>query len=375
MTKAILAFEDGTVFEGVSVGASGSTTGEAVFNTAMTGYQEILTDPSYTGQVVTLTYPHIGNTGVNGFDQESLGTHAAGLVIREVPRNPSNWRSEQSLQDWLVKHGMIAIAEVDTRAITRRLRDHGAQTVTIAAGDDVNAEAAIEAARKHPSMKGQSLAKDVSVQDTQTWTEAQINLNNGSVEAPNPVHHVVVLDYGVKHNILRMLSERACKVTVMPFNSSFEAVNAQQPDGVLVSNGPGDPDTMPEVIELLKQLIDSGIPTFGICLGHQMLGLALGGQTIKMKFGHHGGNHPVQDLDSGKVMITSQNHGFAIDEQTLGDHVRVTHRSLFDGSNQGIAINGKPVFSFQGHPEAGPGPHDMAYLFDQFVTMMTATQA
>ncbi|MGO4220400.1 glutamine-hydrolyzing carbamoyl-phosphate synthase small subunit [Lysobacter sp. TAF61] len=366
---AILALEDGTIFEGVSVGAPGLSVGEVVFNTAITGYQEILTDPSYARQMVTLTYPHIGNTGCTDQDDEAAQAWAAGLIVRDVPRRPSNWRSQVSLPEWLAKRGIVAIADIDTRKLTRILREKGAQNGALMAGE-INVEKALEAARKFPGLKGMDLAKEVTTAKRYEWTDGQLDLDrNEFVKAP-PRFHVVAYDYGVKHNILRMLAERGCRLTVVPAQTPAAEVLALKPDGVFLSNGPGDPEPCVYAIKAIGEFIKVKIPTFGICLGHQLLALASGAKTMKMGTGHHGANHPVQDLDSGRVMITSQNHGFAVDEPTLPANVRVTHRSLFDGTNQGIALTDAPAFSFQGHPEASPGPHDVAPLFDRFVAMM-----
>ena len=366
---AILVLEDGTVFEGESVGAPGLSVGEVVFNTAMTGYQEILTDPSYARQLVTLTYPHIGNTGCTALDDEAQQVWASGLIVRNVPRRPSNWRNQIALPEWLKARGIVAISEIDTRKLTRLLRDRGAQNGALMAGD-VNVDAALEAARKFPGLKGMDLAKVVSTGERYPWTEGQLDLDRNAFVSAEPKFRVVAYDFGVKLNILRMLAERGCDVTVVPAQTSAADVLALKPDGVFLSNGPGDPAPCDYAIAAIRTFIAQKIPTFGICLGHQLLGLASGAQTLKMKFGHHGANHPVIDIDSGRVMITSQNHGFAIDEATLPANVRVTHRSLFDGSNQGIALSDAPAFSFQGHPEASPGPHDVAPLFDRFVSMM-----
>ena len=366
---AILALEDGTIFEGVSVGAPGLSVGEVVFNTAITGYQEILTDPSYARQMVTLTYPHIGNTGCTDQDDEAAQAWAAGLIVRDVPRRPSNWRSQVSLPEWLAKRGIVAIADIDTRKLTRILREKGAQNGALMAGE-IDVEKALEAARKFPGLKGMDLAKEVTTAKSYEWTDGQLDLDrNEFVKAP-PRFHVVAYDYGVKHNILRMLAERGCRLTVVPAQTPAADVFALKPDGVFLSNGPGDPEPCDYAIKAIGEFIKAKIPTFGICLGHQLLALASGAKTMKMGTGHHGANHPVQDLDSGRVMITSQNHGFAVDEPTLPANVRVTHRSLFDGTNQGIALTDAPAFSFQGHPEASPGPHDVAPLFDRFVAMM-----
>lgn len=371
---AILVLEDGTVFEGESVGAPGLSVGEVVFNTAMTGYQEVLTDPSYARQMVTLTYPHIGNTGMTDQDNEASKVWSAGLIVRDVPRRPSNWRSQVSLQDWLIQRGVVAIAGIDTRKLTRILREKGAQNGALMAGD-IDVEKALEAARKFPGLKGMDLAKVVTTEKTYTWTEGQLDLDANAFVSVPARFKVVAYDFGVKTNILRMLAERGCEVTVVPAQTPAAEVLALKPDGVFLSNGPGDPEPCDYAIEAIKTFIDVKIPTFGICLGHQLLGLASGAQTMKMGHGHHGANHPVQDLDSGRVMITSQNHGFAIDEATLPPTLRVTHRSLFDGTNQGVARTDVPAFSFQGHPEASPGPTDIGPLFDRFVVLMEQAKA
>ncbi|QNG78692.1 carbamoyl-phosphate synthase small subunit [Stenotrophomonas maltophilia] len=371
---AILVLEDGTVFEGESVGAPGLSVGEVVFNTAMTGYQEVLTDPSYARQMVTLTYPHIGNTGMTDQDDEASKVWSAGLIVRDVPRRPSNWRSQVSLQDWLIQRGVVAIAGIDTRKLTRILREKGAQNGALMAGD-IDVEKALEAARKFPGLKGMDLAKVVTTEKTYTWTEGQLDLDANAFVSVPARFKVVAYDFGVKTNILRMLAERGCEVTVVPAQTPAAEVLALKPDGVFLSNGPGDPEPCDYAIEAIRTFIDVKIPTFGICLGHQLLGLASGAQTMKMGHGHHGANHPVQDLDSGRVMITSQNHGFAIDEATLPPTLRVTHRSLFDGTNQGVARTDVPAFSFQGHPEASPGPHDVGPLFDRFVALMEQAKA
>lgn len=371
---AILVLEDGTVFEGESVGAPGLSVGEVVFNTAMTGYQEVLTDPSYARQMVTLTYPHIGNTGMTDQDDEASKVWSAGLIVRDVPRRPSNWRSQVSLQDWLIQRGVVAIAGIDTRKLTRILREKGAQNGALMAGD-IDVEKALEAARKFPGLKGMDLAKVVTTEKTYTWTEGQLDLDANAFVSVPAKYKVVAYDFGVKTNILRMLAERGCEVTVVPAQTPAAEVLALKPDGVFLSNGPGDPEPCDYAIEAIKTFIDVKIPTFGICLGHQLLGLASGAQTMKMGHGHHGANHPVQDLESGRVMITSQNHGFAIDEATLPPTLRVTHRSLFDGTNQGVARTDVPAFSFQGHPEASPGPHDVGPLFDRFVVLMEQAKA
>ncbi len=371
---AILVLEDGTVFEGESVGAPGLSVGEVVFNTAMTGYQEVLTDPSYARQMVTLTYPHIGNTGMTDQDDEASKVWSAGLIVRDVPRRPSNWRSQVSLQDWLIQRGVVAIAGIDTRKLTRILREKGAQNGALMAGD-IDVEKALEAARKFPGLKGMDLAKVVTTEKTYIWTEGQLDLDANAFVSVPARFKVVAYDFGVKTNILRMLAERGCEVTVVPAQTPAAEVLALKPDGVFLSNGPGDPEPCDYAIDAIKTFIDVKIPTFGICLGHQLLGLASGAQTMKMGHGHHGANHPVQDLDSGRVMITSQNHGFAIDEATLPPTLRVTHRSLFDGTNQGVARTDVPAFSFQGHPEASPGPHDVGPLFDRFVALMEQAKA
>ena len=367
---AILALADGTVFHGYSIGAAGQTSGEVVFNTAMTGYQEILTDPSYSRQIVTLTYPHIGNTGVNPEDVESSKIHAAGLIIRDLPLQVSNFRATQSLPEYLKGEGIVAIAGIDTRKLTRVLREKGAQNGAIVAGANVKAETALELARAFPGINGMDLAKVVSTKASYEWTQTEWVLGEGYGTQTNPKFHVVAFDYGVKYNILRMLAQRGCKVTVLPAQATAADALALNPDGIFLSNGPGDPQPCDYAIAASRELIDKGLPTFGICLGHQIMALASGAKTIKMKFGHHGANHPVQDLDTKQVMITSQNHGFAVDPDTLPSNCRVTHVSLFDGSLQGFERTDKPAFCFQGHPEASPGPHDIAPLFDRFVAMM-----
>ncbi|MFA6986439.1 MAG: glutamine-hydrolyzing carbamoyl-phosphate synthase small subunit [Arenimonas sp.] len=366
---AILALEDGSVFEGFSVGAPGMSVGEVVFNTAITGYQEILTDPSYARQLVTLTSPHIGNTGCTSQDDESNRVFAAGLIVRDVPRRPSSWRSQIALPEWLKARGVVAISDIDTRKLTRLLRDRGAQNGVVMAGK-IDVDKAIEEARKFPGLKGMDLAKEVCTRKPYVWTEGQLDLDRNRFSETDARFHVVAYDYGVKYNILRMLADRGCKVTVVPAQTSAADVRALKPDGVFLSNGPGDPAPCDYAITAIREFISARIPMFGICLGHQLLALATGATTSKMKFGHHGGNHPVIDLDSGRVMISSQNHGFTVDESTLPANVRVTHRSLFDGSNQGIALTDAPAFSFQGHPEASPGPHDVSGLFDRFIQMM-----
>jgi len=371
---AILVLEDGTVFEGESVGAPGLSVGEVVFNTAMTGYQEVLTDPSYARQMVTLTYPHIGNTGMTDQDNEASKVWSAGLIVRDVPRRPSSWRSQLSLQDWLLQRGVVAIAGIDTRKLTRILREKGAQNGALMAGD-IDVDKALEAARAFPGLKGMDLAKVVSTDTAYSWSEGQLDLNANAFVSVPAQYKVVAYDFGVKTNILRMLAERGCAVTVVPAQTPAAEVLALKPDGVFLSNGPGDPEPCDYAIEAIRQLLEVRVPTFGICLGHQLLALASGAKTLKMGHGHHGANHPVQDLDSGRVMITSQNHGFAVDEATLPASLRVTHRSLFDNTNQGIARTDVPAFSFQGHPEASPGPTDVGPLFDRFVTLMAEARA
>ena len=368
-TPAILVLADGTVFRGISIGAPGHTVGEVVFNTAMTGYQEILTDPSYTEQIVTLTYPHIGNTGVNGEDVESGKVYAAGLIIRDLPLLTSNWRCEQTLSDYLATNGVVAIADIDTRKLTRILREKGAQAGCVMAGE-VDEAKALQLARAFPGLAGMDLAKMVSCDQPYEWTQGEWGLADGYGEAAEPEFNVVAFDYGVKRNILRMLVARGCKVTVLPAQATAEQALAFKPDGIFLSNGPGDPEPCDYAIDAIAKLVDSGIPTYGICLGHQLLALASGAKTVKMKFGHHGANHPVQDMDDKRVFITSQNHGFAVDASSLPANVRATHVSLFDGSLQGITRTDKPAFSFQGHPEASPGPHEMSYLFDRFIDLM-----
>ncbi|WNL48127.1 glutamine-hydrolyzing carbamoyl-phosphate synthase small subunit [Dyella sp. BiH032] len=368
--SALLALEDGSVFHGQAVGATGETVGEVVFNTAMTGYQEILTDPSYSRQIVTLTYPHIGNTGVNAEDAESLAVHAAGLIVRDVPRRASNWRSTESLPDYLKRLGIVAIAGIDTRRLTRILRDKGALAGCIVAGENVDAEAALAKARAFPGLNGMDLAKVVSATKPYTWKEGTYDLDRTAFEQPAMRFKVVAYDYGVKFNILRLLAAQGCDITVVPAQTPASEVLAMKPDGVFLSNGPGDPAACDYAIAATREFLDAKIPLFGICLGHQIMGLALGAKTLKMKFGHHGANHPVKDLDDGRVLITSQNHGFAVDPVTLPANVRVTHTSLFDGSLQGFALTDRPAFCFQGHPEASPGPHDIGYLFDRFATLM-----
>jgi len=366
---AILALADGTVFRGRSIGAAVASAGEVVFNTAMTGYQEILTDPSYAGQIVTLTYPHIGNTGVNPEDVESKRIFAAGLVIRDLPCVASNWRKMLDLASYLRDAGIAGIADIDTRRLTRMLREKGAQNGCLMSGT-IDDKKAVEIARAAPSMAGLDLAKVVSCAAPYDWTGSTWALGTGYRAEAAPRFHVVAYDFGIKHNILRMLAERECRLTVVPARTSARDALALKPDGVFLSNGPGDPEPCDYAINAIRAFLAAGTPTFGICLGHQLLGLAAGARTVKMKFGHHGANHPVLDKDTGQVLITSQNHGFAVDMSTLASNVRVTHVSLFDGSLQGIALTDKPAFSFQGHPEASPGPHDLAYLFDRFIAMM-----
>jgi carbamoyl-phosphate synthase small subunit len=381
LPPAVLALADGTLFHGRSIGAPGATVGEVVFNTAITGYQEILTDPSYCRQIVTLTYPHIGNYGVNAEDVEASKVHAAGLVIRDLPIRSSNFRQTLTLDAYLAREGTVAIADLDTRRLTRRLRTTGAQNGCIVAfpfghavGEGDLAQA-VERARAAPSMAGQDLARVVSVQEPYGWTETEWVLGQGYGTQDTPTWHVVAYDFGVKRNILRMLASRGCRITVVPAQTPAEQVQALRPDGVFLSNGPGDPEPCDYAIRAARTLIDSGVPTFGICLGHQIMALASGARTFKMKFGHHGANHPVKDLDSGRVSITSQNHGFAVDEASLPPNLRATHVSLFDGTLQGLARTDQPAFCFQGHPEASPGPHDIAYLFDRFVASMQARKA
>ena len=365
---AILALADGTVFKGQSIGAEGVTSGEVVFNTAMSGYQEILTDPSYCRQIVTLTYPHIGNTGCNAEDFESDANYAAGLVIRDLPPRASNWRMQEDLSSYLKKHRIVAIAGIDTRKLTRILREKGAQAGCILAGE-IDEAKALSLASEFPGLSGMDLAKVVSAKQVYGWTEAEWTLK-GYEQGSTPRFHVVAYDFGVKRNILRMLAQRGCKLTVVPAQTPAAEVLALKPDGIFLSNGPGDPEPCDYAIAAIREFLDRGIPTFGICLGHQLLALASGAKTLKMKFGHHGANHPVKDMDSGQVFITSQNHGFAVDGDSLPSNLRVTHVSLFDGSLQGIARTDVPAFSFQGHPEASPGPHDVAYLFDRFLDTM-----
>ncbi len=367
---AILALADGSIFQGYSIGAVGHTVGEVVFNTAMTGYQEILTDPSYSRQIVTLTYPHIGNVGINAEDVEASRVHAAGLIIRDLPILTSNFRSTQTLSDYLKSENVVAIAGIDTRRLTRILREKGAQNGAIVAGAGVTTEQALDFAKSFPGLAGMDLAKVVSTSKAYEWTQAEWKLGKGFTQQEKARFHVVAFDYGVKYNILRMLAERGCKITVLPAMATAADALSLNPDGIFLANGPGDPEPCDYAINTSKELIERGIPTFGICLGHQLMALASGAKTVKMKFGHHGANHPVQDLDTKQVMITSQNHGFAVDPGSLPPNCRVTHVSLFDGSLQGFARTDKPAFCFQGHPEASPGPNDVAPLFDRFVAMM-----
>ncbi len=371
---ALLALADGSVFRGESIGAEGVTVGEVVFNTAMTGYQEILTDPSYARQIVTLTYPHIGNVGINPEDAESEGVHTAGLVIRQLAPIVSNWRAEMPLEEYLTLQGTVAIAGIDTRRLTRILREKGAQAGCIVAGDGLDEAEALQRARDFPGLAGMDLAREVTCREPYDWFEGEWRLEGGHPRR-DPAElpwNVVVYDFGVKRNILRLLVERGCKVTVVPATMPVERVLALAPHGVMLSNGPGDPEPCDYAIAAIGELLERGLPLFGICLGHQLLALASGARTEKMKFGHHGANHPVQELASGRVMITSQNHGFAVAEASLPDHLQATHRSLFDGSLQGIAHRQRPAFGFQGHPEASPGPHDVASLFDRFIDLMQA---
>jgi carbamoyl-phosphate synthase small subunit len=369
-SPALLALADGTIFRGRSIGADGAAVGEVVFNTAITGYQEILTDPSYCGQIVTLTYPHIGNTGVNREDEESQRVHAAGLVIRDSPVRASSWRADQALPEYLASRGVVAIAGVDTRKLTRILRERGAQSGCLMAGRIDDAEA-LAKARAFPGLAGMDLAKVVTTEKPYEWDAGGWQLGRGYRKLERPRFRVAAYDYGVKRNILRMLVDRGCAVTVYPAQTPARTVLAAKPDGVFLSNGPGDPEACTYAIEAIREILDStGVPVFGICLGHQLMGLASGAKTIKMKFGHHGANHPVKDLDTGRVIITSQNHGFAVDPASLPANLRPTHVSLFDGSLQGLARTDRPAFCFQGHPEASPGPHDIGYLFDRFASLM-----
>jgi carbamoyl-phosphate synthase small subunit len=371
-TPAILALADGSLFYGTAIGADGETSGEVVFNTAMTGYQEILTDPSYSRQIVTLTYPHIGNTGVNEEDVESDRIQAAGLVIRDLPLVASSWRSKGTLDEYLRNNNIVGIADIDTRRLTRILRNKGSQNGAILAGENATAERALELAKAFPGLKGMDLAKEVTTRTIWNWTQSEWQLDTGYGELSNPAFNVVTWDYGVKYNILRMLASRGCNITVVPAETTASEVLAMKPDGVFLSNGPGDPEPCDYAIKALQEVLETDIPVFGICLGHQLLALASGAKTMKMSHGHHGANHPVLDTEAGRVMITSQNHGFAVDETTLPATLKTTHKSLFDGTLQGIRRTDKPAFSFQGHPEASPGPHDVAPLFDQFIRLMEA---
>ncbi|HED52098.1 MAG TPA: carbamoyl-phosphate synthase small subunit [Gammaproteobacteria bacterium] len=378
-TSALLALADGSLFRGRSIGSAGQSTGEVVFNTAMTGYQEILTDPSYARQLVTLTYPHIGNVGVNPDDEESSGIQCAGLIIRDLPLTYSNWRGRQSLDSYLQEQDVVGIADIDTRRLTRILREKGAQSGCLVAGEQIDEQAAIEAACAFPGLKGMDLAKEVTTHQPYEWAQGTWTLADGLPEAPHPIdeklpRHVVAYDFGVKRNILRMLVDRGCRLTVVPAQTPAQTVLDMNPDGIFLSNGPGDPEPCDYAIEAIRTILEQDVPVFGICLGHQLLALASGAQTVKMKFGHHGANHPVQDLDSGMVMITSQNHGFAVDDATLPDCLVATHRSLFDQSLQGVHRTDRPAFSFQGHPEASPGPHDVAPLFDHFIELIDAVR-
>ncbi|WP_449370339.1 glutamine-hydrolyzing carbamoyl-phosphate synthase small subunit [Thiomonas sp.] len=376
LPKAVLVLADGSIFRGLSIGASGQTVGEVVFNTAITGYQEILTDPSYCRQIVTLTYPHIGNVGTNAQDVEAARVHAAGLIIKDLPLQPSSFRSEQTLDAYLRQSGTVAIAGIDTRRLTRHLRTQGAQSgciIGLEAGQEIAdavIQAALDGARGFAGLSGMDLARVVTTQQPYEWTQTDWSLEQGYGEVAQPRRHVVAYDFGVKYNILRLLAARGCRVTVVPAQTPAAEVLALRPDGVFLSNGPGDPEPCDYAIAATQSIIAAGVPTFGICLGHQIMGLAAGGRSFKMKFGHHGANHPVKDLDTGRVSITSQNHGFAVDAASLSDAVRITHVSLFDGTLQGLAWKDRPAFCFQGHPEASPGPHDIGYLFDRFVGLM-----
>jgi len=371
-TPAILALADGSLFYGTAIGADGETSGEVVFNTAMTGYQEILTDPSYARQLVTLTYPHIGNTGVNPEDVESDHVHAAALIIRDLPLAASNWRSTQSLDGYLRDNNIVGIADIDTRRLTRILRDKGSQSGAVVAGESATAERALELAQAFPGLKGMDLAKEVSSKDVSHWTETEWDLVSGYGQQESPCFKIVAYDYGIKLNILRMLASRGCDITVVPAQTPAAEVLAMNPDGVFLSNGPGDPEPCDYAIKAIQDILETDVPVFGICLGHQLLALASGAKTMKMNHGHHGANHPVQCLADGTVMITSQNHGFAVDEASLPANLEATHKSLFDGTLQGLRRTDKAAFSFQGHPEAGPGPHDVAPLFDEFIRSMEA---
>ncbi len=376
MANAILVLGDGTAFEGKSIGASGQSVGEIVFNTAMTGYQEVLTDPSYAEQIVTLTYPHIGNVGCTEEDEEAEHIFSKGLVIRDLPKTHSNFRAQCSLTDYLIKRNIVGIADIDTRALTRRLRQHGAQSACIIAGDELSVDTALANAAAFEGLAGLDLAKKVTTAEVYTWNKSTWALEQGvrDLDLQNAAFHVVAYDFGVKHNILRLLADRGCRLTVVPAKTSFTEVMSHQPDGVFLSNGPGDPEPCDYAIEAITQLLEADVPLFGICLGHQLLSIASGAKTFKMKTGHHGANHPVQELDSGKVFITSQNHGFAVEESNLPACLRITYRSLFDNTIQGVRHRDKPAFSFQGHPEASPGPQDIVGLFDEFIDLIKTTK-
>ena len=375
-TPALLALADSSLFWGMALGHTGSVCGEVVFNTALTGYQEILTDPSYCQQIVTLTYPHIGNVGVNPNDAEAARPYASGLVIRDYPRRASNWRQTQSLDEYLREQNVIAIADIDTRRLTRLLRERGAQNGCIVSGEDIDVRAAVKHARAHPGLQGTDLAKVVTTDHVYDWTEGSWQAEINTFAQPDSLpYRIVAYDYGIKRNILRLLADRGCHLTVVPAQTPAAEVLAHKPDGVFLSNGPGDPEPCEYAIQAIREILPTGLPVFGICLGHQLLGLASGARTIKMKFGHHGANHPVQDLDTRQVFISSQNHGFAVDEASLPETLRATHRSLFDGSLQGIARTDCPAFSFQGHPEASPGPHDVSLLFDHFIELIRQRRA
>lgn len=373
-TLALLALEDGTVFRGISIGAEDCSVGEVVFNTSITGYQEILTDPSYARQIVTLTYPHIGNVGINREDVESGGVYASGLVVRDVPTRLSNWRADKGLPEYLKENRVVGIAGIDTRKLTRTLRDKGAQRGCLIAGKEIDPDYAVAKAREFPGLQGMDLAKEVTARQSYAWSETSWQLGQGYGELDQNRFHVVAYDFGVKRNILRLLADRGCRLTVVPATASAREVLALNPDGIFLSNGPGDPEPCDYAIQAIREFLDIQIPVFGICLGHQLLALASGARTMKMKFGHHGANHPVQELDTGRVLITSQNHGFAVDEGSLPRNVRPIYRSLFDGSLQGIELTDRPAFSFQGHPEASPGPHDLTPLFDRFIESMACRQ-
>ena len=371
-TSALLVLEDGSLFYGKSIGADGLSAGEVVFNTSITGYQEILTDPSYASQLVTLTYPHIGNVGVNPEDVESDEIYSAGLIVKNIPYRHSNWRSTQSLPEYLKARNVVAISDIDTRKLTRILRTKGAQRGCIVAGDSIDEQLALEQAKSFPGLAGMDLAKEVTVDKPYKWTDGIWDLESGYQKIPHSKFSIVAFDFGIKHNILRLLADRGCEITIVPATTSADEVKAMQPDGVFLSNGPGDPEPCSYAISAIKEILSEKIPVFGICLGHQLLCLAGGAKTEKMKFGHHGANHPVQDLGTGQVLITSQNHGFTVDESSLGENIQVTHRSLFDHTVQGVQFTDHPAFSFQGHPEASPGPKDIGYLFDKFIDMLTS---